>query len=146
MVLLGLFRLLRFLLGNVILVVVIFLLLVCCTFLELLQILIKFLAVVPVKPGGVSCLDVLDPSLVDVLVSDEGLDLLAAGTLSWLVVPPGQLCLPIRVNYRVVQMLVHLNHLRLPLIQVDTLDLGDVHLKLPVLAGASQANKGPKGD
>ena len=43
-------------------------------------------------------------------------------------------------------MLVHLNHFRLPLVKVDTLDLGDVYLQLSVLSRAPEAHESAEGN
>ena len=43
-------------------------------------------------------------------------------------------------------MFVQLEDLGCPLVKVDTLDLGDVDLQLPVLAGAPQAHECPERD
>jgi hypothetical protein len=58
----------------------------------------------------------------------------------------GQFSLPIWIHDGVIEGLVHLNHLRLPLVKVDRLDFRNMHLQLPVLAWAPKTHKGTEGD
>ena len=56
-----------------------------------------------------------------------------------------QLGLPVRVNNRITDMLIHLYHLWLPLVEVDRLDLRDVNLQLSMLTRASEADECSEG-
>jgi hypothetical protein len=112
---------------------------------ELVHILVKFTPVFPKETSRVITHVGVSPSLVQVLILYKTWYLTAAGILTWLLKVSCESCFPVGVNDIVVNVFVELNHLGLPLIQVNWLDFGDVNLQITMFAWAPQANKGSKG-
>jgi len=104
---------------------------------DFLLALFELFPVIPVQRSEVHLHGGINPLAVDVLVPDERLHLVSRRVLVRLSEAMGQSGLPEGVDEHVVHVLVHLYHLRLPLVQVNRFDLGDVHLQLPVLPGAT---------
>ena len=96
---------------------VVFLLLALLPAGYLLNVLVEFFPVVPIEVGRIGAR--IDPLLVHVLVPDECLHLFAVCVLARLVVAVGEPCLPVGIDDRVVHVLVHLHHVRVPLVEVD---------------------------